>query len=162
MSDNPYAPPVSRIDQPAMTPARMTRPWQVVAAVWLALINEEIVNYGTSFATRLAVWEAIYGTKLFLLVMKIWVCYNLYHGWNWARMILLAYLLACAVIVTSRFDRMMDHSIMGMAGAVAGVVIDVVCLYFLFISPGRHWFRRRAAKDIPPESPETSKPEFQV
>ncbi|MDB6132605.1 MAG: hypothetical protein JWM59_848 [Verrucomicrobiales bacterium] len=161
MSDNPYAPPGSHIGQPVAASAQRACPWQVVVAVWLAT-----VNYGIGFTAVLAAWDHGYSSDTEFIIsifgslgVSLWIYYRIYQGRNWARMILLVQFLVGTAMVSSRFGNMMDHSAIEMAWAVAGVALKVVCLYFVFISPGRHWFRRQAAKDTPPAFLGTSKPE---
>lgn len=139
MSDNPYAPPGSHIGQPAAAQGQMARPWQVVAAVCLAT-----VNYGIGFAARLATWKDGNESSIvliFILLLHLLMNFGIYHRWNWARITLLLQFLGSTGMIFSGFERMMDRPTITVAVAVAGVPVNAVCLYFVFISPGRHWFR---------------------
>ena len=153
MSDNPYTPPNSRVDECVLPWAQQVRPGQVLTALWLgaATCAEGLVVQIVSRAydpnvqaTGLAI-----AFQVFLLVLSVWVYYKIYAGRNWARVTLLVLFVVGPLLdaITVLYYEMFLGVVIAMpviakVQLIVKVLLDLAILWLLFISPGRHWFRR--------------------
>jgi hypothetical protein len=152
VTENPYAPPSSRVEDLAFPEVRGERPRQVVFAVRLAA-----VNYVLGLLSILVSWEyfsklqspgAILANQLFSVALLIWIYYKIYHGRNWARIVLLVFSVLGALLILSSavMSLLAAAPFIAKAQMVIGIAVNLIILWLLFISPGRHWFRRIAAR----------------
>ena len=148
MTDNPYAPPNSHVEDIALPQAHMERPRQVVTAILLALVNYVlglvvIIASWSYYSTLQSIGSAI-SQQLFSLVLFVWINYKIYLGRNWARVTLLVFnalgfLMALSSAVRSL---LMTLPTIAKLQMVVGTGVSLWILWLLFISPGRSWFRR--------------------
>lgn len=148
MSDNPYAPPKTHVvdSDPALVP--MERPNEIMAAIWLAFIN-----YGLGVVVVLLSWDyysklqtlgGFLGSQAFSLAILCWLYYKIYVGRNWARMVVLVFMAIGIVVTTNRTVMSVMESAPMLAKIQMGVgfALSLVVLWLLFVSRGRHWFKR--------------------
>lgn len=148
MSDNPYAPPKTHVvdSDPALVP--MERPKEIMTAIWLAFIG-----YGLGIVVVLLTWDyysklqtlgGFLGSQLFTLAIMFWLYYKIYMGRNWARIVLLVLaVIGLAVTMNAAAMSLLKTApMLAKAQMGLGLVLNIVVLWLLFLSPGRHWFRR--------------------
>ena len=154
MSENPYAPPASRVGDTAPPQAQETRPTQVVVAIRLAA-----VNYGLGLVGLIASWEyfsklqatgSMISSQLISLALFVWIYYKIYVGRNWARITLLVLSVLGGLMTLSRVvtDLLAAAPAIAKAQMFVGLAINLAILWLLFISPGRHWFRRASKQSV--------------
>lgn len=150
MSENPYAAPSSRVEDTAPAQENPVRPKEVVLVIQLAA-----ANYLLGLVMFFVFWDyfsSLQSTRSFVLnqavslALLFWIYYKIYVGRNWARIVLLVFsgigILASASTVF--------RNILAAAPLVVriemglSILINLVILWLLFVSPGRHWFVRRA------------------
>ena len=150
MSDNPYAPPKSAVQDIVPPQSEMPRPAQIVTAIRLAAIG-----YGLGIVVILLSWDyysklqtvgALIANQLFTLCVLFWLYYKIYMGRNWARITLLVFsvLGALALTLASRpaMELLAAAPTIAKVGMFVGFGLNFVILWLLFLSPGRYWFRR--------------------
>ena len=154
MSDNPYAPPRSSVDDAALPQVTQVRPDQVVLAIRLAAIN-----YGLGLVGILVSWEyfsklqpigSLIFNQLFSLALSVWIYYKIYKGRNWARITLLVLFALGSVMTLSGLVRnlLMAAPVIAKVQMIVGIGIGLAILWLLFISPGRRWFRRTPGEAV--------------
>jgi hypothetical protein len=146
MSDNPYAPPNSRVEDAQATGLPGTRPWQIVLAVRLAAIA-----YGLGLVGILLSWDyysklqstgSLVLNQLFSVALMVWIYYKIFVGRNWARIVLLVFfLIGTGTMLTSVvMNLLLAAPTIAKVQMVVGVLINLIVLWLLFLSPGRRWF----------------------
>jgi hypothetical protein len=127
-------------------------PAQVVMAIRLAALNYglgllSVIVYWSYFST-LQSTQSLILNQAFSLTVAVWLYYKIYTGRNWARVTLLVLGVLVGLLTTSRFFTEKFAELTAAAPAPAKVqmmvapVISLIVLWLLFVSPGRHWFRR--------------------
>jgi hypothetical protein len=148
MSDNPYAPPKAVVEDAVPPQTQMTRPRQVVIAIWLA-----VISYGMGMIVIILSWDyysklqtvgALIGNQLFTVCLLAWIYYKIYVGRNWARVTLLVLSLLGALFTLSGavMKLLVAAPILAKAQMFVGIALNAAILWLLFFSPGRYWFRR--------------------
>ena len=148
MSENPYAPPSARVEDTAPAEESAVRPREIVLVIQLA-----IANYIIGLVMFVVFWDyfsrmqstgSFVMNQVFSLALLFWIYYKIYVGRNWARIVLLVFsAIGIFVSASSMFRDVLAAMPMGLKIEMAvGVVINLVILWLLFVSPGRHWFDR--------------------
>jgi hypothetical protein len=148
MSDNPYAPPNSRVEDAQVTGLPGTRPSQIVLAIRLAAIA-----YGLGLVGILVSWDyysklqstgSLVVNQLFSAALMIWIYYKIYVGRNWARIVLLVFsLIGTATMLSSVvMNLLLAAPAIAKVQMVVGVLVNLTVLWLLFLSPGRRWFSK--------------------
>lgn len=154
MSDNPYAPPRSSVGDAAPSQVTQVRPDQIGLAIRLAAIN-----YGLGLVAIAVSWEyfsrlqpigSLIFNQLFSLALSVWIYYKIYVGRNWARITLLVLFSLGSFMTLSSLVRelLMAAPVVAKVQMVVGMGIGLAILWLLFISPGRHWFRRARGEAV--------------
>ena len=150
MSESPYTPPKARIDPPVRSDQGLIeRPREIVLAIQLT-----IFGYVLGWAGLLVSWDlqmSLQTPGQFLLTQAIgiaivvWIFYKIYQGRNWARILLLVSVLLGSIMffVPTTTEVIKATPIVVKMSMIANYIIDVVVLWLLFISPGKHWFDKR-------------------
>ena len=148
MSNNPYAPPNSRVEDVQVTSLPRTRPPQILLAIRLAAIGYVLglvsIVLSWDYYSTLQSTAALVGNQLFTAAIMFWIYYKIYVGRNWARIVLLVF----SVIGTAMMFSSMVMNVLLAAPMIAkvqmaiGLLINVTVLWLLFVSPGRHWFSK--------------------
>ncbi len=152
MSENPYAPPSSRVEDAALSQEAAARPKEIVLVIQLAVGNYLLglvmfVLYWDYFSSQQSPRAFILNQSL-TLVLMLWIYYKIYVGRNWARIVLLILSGIGMVASASAAFREVLAAMPTVLKVEIGVgaVINLAILWLLFVSPGRHWFdqlRRR-------------------
>jgi hypothetical protein len=127
-----------------------TPPVEVVTAIKLVAANFVIGWIAVALS-----WEyfvSLYPTPMGLMfnqaltaAILVWLYYKVYVGRNWARITLLVF----TVLGLWMFSSNIMMGLLAAAPAVAkgsmvlGFLVNLTTMYLLFISKGRHWFRKR-------------------
>ena len=154
MSDNPYAPPTSRVDDTVSPQVHATRPAQIVLAIRLAAVNYVLgmvallLSWG--YFSNLQSTGSLIVNQLFSLALLVWIYYKIYVGRNWARITLLVFsVLGGLMTLTSMVrDFLMAAPVTAKVQMIVGLLVNLVILWLLFLSPGRQWFRRASAGPV--------------
>ena len=148
MSDNPYAPPKSLVEDAAPPQIQMMRPSQVVTAIWLAVIGYcmgvIVIFLSWDYYSKLQTVGALVWNQLFTVCLLAWIYYKIYMGRNWARITLLVFSVLGALFTFSGVVIRVLAAAPPLAKVqmFVGIALNVAILWLLFFSPGRYWFRR--------------------
>jgi len=148
MSDNPYAPPKSLVEDAAPPQIQMMRPSQVVTAIWLAVIGYcmgvIVIFLSWDYYSKLQTVGALVWNQLFTVCLLAWIYYKIYMGRNWARITLLVLSVLGALFTLSGVVMKVLAAAPPLAKVqmFVGIALNVAILWLLFFSPGRYWFRR--------------------
>ncbi len=160
---NPYTPPEATVGDVEVAELR-ERPVAVVVAV--ILIGIQILMWLSSYVRVLHVYLTASGMNLTLFgiqvvkcLLLLMICFQLWRGRNWARILLLVMtgfaLLAVFVQYWSLSN--IPAGVKYQTDAVAYVwfllppLIYLTASFLVFV-PGRAWFRRRPRREIDPFS----------
>ncbi|MBC8028342.1 MAG: hypothetical protein H7Y89_20300 [Steroidobacteraceae bacterium] len=123
-------------------------------AIRLAAINYSlgliVLVFTYEYFSKLQSSGSMIVSQCLSLALLVWLYYKIYVGRNWARITLLAFSVLGGLMT-------MSSVFMGVviaAPAVAkvqmsvGLAINLAVLWLLFISPGRHWFRRSSGEAV--------------
>jgi hypothetical protein len=152
MSENPYAPPQTHVDDVLPPQAEKVRPRQVVIAVQLAavgyVLSLAVFALSWDYYSRLQPLTVAIVTQLFSFALTVWIYYKVYVGRNWARVTLLVFSILGALMVFNRLvvDIVAAAPVIAQVQMFVGLGINVAVLWLLFLSPGRTWFQRTARK----------------
>lgn len=154
MGDNRTVP-----SQPPVVDGKNRPPAQVLVAVRLAAINYAlgltiIVVFWEYFSTLQSA-ESLIWNQAFSLVLFVWIYYKIYFGRNWARITLLALggllvLISTSCVLSDKFMELVAPApTMVKVHMMVAPLITLAILWLLFMSTGRHWFRKDRA-GVPP------------
>lgn len=124
-------------------------PVEVVTAIKLVAANFVIGSIAVALS-----WDyfvSLYPTptglvfnQAFSTAILVWLYYKVYVGRNWARITLLVFM----ILGLWMFSSNVMMGILAAAPALAkgsmvlGFLVNLTSMYLLFISKGRHWFRK--------------------
>ena len=148
MSDNPYAPPKSLVEDAVSPQTQIARPPQIVTAIWLAVIGYclgmIVIFLSWDYYAKLQTIGAFIWGQVFTLSLTIWIYHKIYVGRNWARITLLVFTLMGCLITLSRtvMELLATAPTIAKVQMFIGLALNGSILWLLFFSPGRYWFRR--------------------
>jgi len=148
VSENPYAPPRSRVEDAAPAQIQMERPAQVMAAIWLAAIGYGlgliVIVLTWDYYSRLQTLAAFIGSQFFSFSILIWLYYKIYVGRNWARITLLVFSLLGGFMTATTvvMDLLAAAPTIAKIQMFVGLGLNAIVIWLLFFSPGRYWFQR--------------------
>jgi hypothetical protein len=148
MSDNPYAPPKSNVEDAVSPQTPMARPSQIVTAIWLAMIGYAlgmiVIFLEWDYYSKLQTIGAFVWSQMFSLSLLIWIYYKIYVGRNWARITLLVLSVFGSLISLSRavMELLATAPTIAKVEMFVALALNGTILWLLFFSPGRYWFRR--------------------
>jgi hypothetical protein len=148
MSYNPYSPPASRVDDSESPQVLEVRPRQVIVAIRLAAINYLLgvvaIAASWGYYSKLQFAGSTISQQFLGAALFVWIYYKIYAGRNWARITLLVLFMLTALMALSPLARnlLMTVPAITRAQMFVGLAMNLAILWLLFISPGRHWFRR--------------------
>jgi hypothetical protein len=153
VNDSPTGPSSASVVDGQKSQETEGPPYQVVIAVRLAAINYAfglmmIVAFWDYFSTIQTAGSLIWNQAL-SVAFSVWIYYKIYIGRNWARITLLVVggllvLMATSRVFTDKFMELVAPAppVVKMHMMIAPA-ITLTILWLLFLSAGRHWFRRR-------------------
>lgn len=139
---NPYSPPLAKVQDPSDQRLR-SRPTVVVIAVSLLVIGLLYGGFGlVVMFGQVNVGEA--SPMLFVFTMARWivavlVCVFLWHGRNWARILLLAQSVFGLLMVF--FDMSLSGGAMQAVSMLIAAFINPAAALLVYV-PGRAWFSK--------------------
>ena len=151
MSRNPYAPPEAHVGEVIQPEGRGVRPPQVTWAVnlfWVDLALSAVYDIST-WPRAEGVLSQIGAASFVLIVLALeaWVIVHIARGRNWARWVAFASVILGVVGILGTLGVLPwpsdpAHASRYLALGVLSTLVDFAALYFLFVSSGRHWFKR--------------------
>jgi hypothetical protein len=147
MSDNRYAPPTAPVQDVPSSRRLGSRPREIVLAVQLAaagyLLGMAVLVATWGYFSRLQSPGALIVNQAVSLLISVWLYVRVYEGKNWARITLLVLtLLGSLFAFGSAFMNVVAAApMLSKIQMVAGLCINLIILWLLFISPGREWFK---------------------
>ena len=151
MERNLYAPPAAPVADPVATlEDRPPRPWQVVWAVWLLWVSFAIgllaaILQSITLFTFDAVLISLLSNGIRYLFMA-WVNIKVSQGRNWARILILLWMLVALATVAFRwreYPGLLKSDSLDWVPATAKFVLDCVALVLLFTPVANRWFKQR-------------------
>lgn len=154
MDRNPYSPPEAPVEDRAPEQPPRERPKQILWASWLLwssmfwglaslVFSEEI-----GIAVEVLEGEAFRGVRLLLLLVLVgsftiylWLIDRMRAGKNWARILLLVFLVAGLAGELTPGDYEATAAYIGTR--LVDIVLQVSAMMLMFTKPGSEWFRPR-------------------
>lgn len=148
MSHNPYEAPKSVVADISAEDRPVVRPKEVLLAVRLLWIMYGVgllvlaANRAWVISRQSAV--VLVTTEAISLVLSFWVYNRILAGKNWARMLLLLGAASTVLVFSIPQMRAMFQNAPPLTKISAAVKapFSLYVLWLLFVSPGRHWFRK--------------------
>ena len=148
------------VETVAVAPATSVsvRPVEVTNAIKLVALN-----FVVGWIAMVVSWDyfsALYpsSTKLvvnqvFCTAVWVWILYKIYHGRNWARILLVVFtVLGFAMTWSGVFAGIIASApIVAKLSTAFAVVVNLTVLWLLFVSKGRLWFRKRPKPSPSPD-----------
>jgi hypothetical protein len=149
MNDNRYAPPNSPVGDRQPEPALKQRPREIVLAVQLTVtqyvMGIVLMVFSWDYYSGLqSVGQAVF-TQLFGVAFGLFIWAKIYHGRNWARILLLVSSvlgLAAQVALPEVTKLIMAAPVLVKLTMISSIAMTLINLWLLFLSPGREWFRK--------------------
>ncbi|MFO1401706.1 MAG: hypothetical protein U1F30_10940 [Steroidobacteraceae bacterium] len=148
MPHNPYAAPKSVVaDIPAEGPP-VARPKEVLLAfrlLWIMYgVGLLVVAAKRAWAISHQSAAILIATQAISLALSVWIYNRILAGKNWARMLLLFGAAFSVLVFAMPQTRALFLSAPALTRISAAVKapVSLYVLWLLFVSPGRHWFRK--------------------
>ena len=130
------------------------RPRQITTVIQLAA-----VSYAFGLFSLIASWDFYsalqpvsytIANQIASLALLVFIYYKIYCGRNWARIVLLVVSLLGMLMMFSRMFQNITLASPPVArlSMLVGLATNLAILWLLFISPGRHWFKRAVAGNV--------------
>ena len=145
------------VDTAAIAPAPnlRVRPAEVTIAIKLVAIN--FVVGWIALAISWDYFSALYRSltqlvinQVFGTAILVWIWYKIYHGRNWARLLLAVFtVLGFAMSLNSIFAGIIASApIVAKISMAFGTAVSLIILWLLFVSKGRLWFQKRPKPSV--------------
>lgn len=155
MAESPYNPPTAQIDPPIQPEQQaMERPREIIYAIGLV-----VLMYVLGWVGILLSWDyqmSLQSTGQFLIgqVLGIaiagWIYYKVYQGRNWARILILVFsVFGWLMLLVPTVNQVLASApTISQVVTISSHLIQLAVLWFLFISPGRHWFKNGIKNEV--------------
>ena len=151
---NPYAPPRAPVDEssvataanaPAPVKLAMKLLWISFFLTFVELALDWDYYTGGDELRNLHDFESIFVWVFTaaLIVLQVWIYFNIAIGRNWARIVFLVLTLVGSPLAVLDMPEMVRRSPVAAGVTVVDLVIVAIALYLL-VFPGRAWFRQRS------------------
>jgi hypothetical protein len=149
MERNLYAPPAAPVADPVETLEDRPRPWQVVWAVWLLWVSFAIGLLAAILQSiTLFTFEAVLISLLsngIRYLLTAWVNIKVSQGRNWARILILLWMLVALALVAFRwreYPGLLASASLDWVPTTAKFVLDCVALVLLFTPTANRRFKQ--------------------
>jgi len=149
MNDNRYAPPNSPVGDVKPSPTPRQRPREIVLAVQLTatqyVMGIFVMILAWDFYSSLQSAGQAFFTQVIGLAFAVYIWAKIYHGRNWARILLLvSSVIGLAAQATMPEVRkiLMAAPVLVKLSMISSIAMTLINLWLLFLSPGREWFRK--------------------
>ena len=149
MSENPYAPPKAAVQDVAAAEAEMERPREIKLVVQLAVISYLLGlivmaiswdYYGQMQSPKATVFGQIFTVAILGLVY-----WGIYQGRNWGRITWLVFAIIGVIGLSMAYPKMAASlPTLPKAQMAIGFAISLLQLWWMFFSPAKRWFQRKA------------------
>lgn len=134
------------VDQKMNRPANVT--YGIVfllAAMLIGIVlsyNSNVVSQMRALDPTVAVSSTfLIGNFLFAFIIRALICYKIFQGRNYARLIILFTTLCYVVMLTKGWSTVSHHP-----ASVLPTILNVIGLAFLFFGSGSKWFSKKLSK----------------
>ena len=129
-------------------PRQITTVIQLAAASYALGLVSLIVSW--DFFSALQPASYTIANQIASLAFLVFIYYKIYRGRNWARIVLLVFSLLGMLMMLSRMFQDLTSAAPPITrlSMLVGLVTNLAILWLLFISPGRHWFKRTGATNV--------------
>jgi len=153
MKENPYAPPKAAVDDVVAVEPEMQRPREIMLVIQVAVIGYLLgiivmVISWDYYAKLQSITSAILGQVVSIAIF-CWIYYKIYQGRNWARITLLVFtIIGLLGLIISFSTVAVTLPTLPKVQMVVGFALSGLQLWWLFVSPGKHWFRRNRNEPV--------------
>ena len=144
MTDNPYEPPKSEVQDASPQRLVAVRPNAIIQAIALLWISSAL-GVASSFSELSASQSALIFSALVMLAVAIGLTVGIWRGRNWARMLYLVLVALSLASLASTWGTS-ERPQFEVALEAVSFVADAGSFFLMFTPPGSLWFQSRSER----------------